>query len=185
MKRTVVSKWSCEVSVLTISERPSRHAFWKRACLSSCGRSRKPVYLICKQGWRDTKQVSSSKGVLRRGSPFKNTGDLRWLNSYPNDEHICKLEEIEKQNDLMKHTFETETECCFSCMKYDMNKKVNKLSLLDGRRGKGDALRWKAAHLRVFNLDLFWKLMLEMLTNQLRYFADWKETINNFSSCLH
>lgn len=32
---------------LTISERPSRQAFWKRACLSSCGRSLKPVYLIC------------------------------------------------------------------------------------------------------------------------------------------
>lgn len=32
---------------LTISERPSRQAFWKRACLSSWGRSLKPVYLIC------------------------------------------------------------------------------------------------------------------------------------------
>lgn len=33
---------------LTISERPSRQAFWKRAWRSSWGRSLKPVYLICK-----------------------------------------------------------------------------------------------------------------------------------------
>lgn len=34
---------------LTISERPSRQAFWKRAWRSSWGRSLKPVYLICKR----------------------------------------------------------------------------------------------------------------------------------------
>lgn len=33
---------------LTISERPSRQAFWKRAWRSSWGRSLNPVYLICK-----------------------------------------------------------------------------------------------------------------------------------------
>lgn len=33
---------------LTISERPSRQAFWKRVWRSSWGRSLKPVYLICK-----------------------------------------------------------------------------------------------------------------------------------------
>ncbi len=31
---------------LTTSERPSLQAFWKRACLSSWGRSLNPVYLI-------------------------------------------------------------------------------------------------------------------------------------------
>lgn len=34
--------------VLTTSDRPSLQAFWKRACLSSWGRSLKPVYLIWK-----------------------------------------------------------------------------------------------------------------------------------------
>lgn len=35
--------------LLTTSERPSLQAFWKRACLSSWGRSLKPVYLIYRE----------------------------------------------------------------------------------------------------------------------------------------
>lgn len=53
----VVIDRRCELLVLTISERPSRHAFPKRACLSSCGRSRKPVYLICKQRWKKSWKI--------------------------------------------------------------------------------------------------------------------------------
>lgn len=48
---------------LTISERPSRQAFWKRAWRSSWGRSLKPVYLICKA---ETARKSGAKSPRRR-----------------------------------------------------------------------------------------------------------------------
>ncbi len=71
--------WS--VRVLTISERPSRHAFWKRASLSSCGRSRKPVYLICKRGWKRTKESCYKRASLEYPVKQNNIFMFLYLNN--------------------------------------------------------------------------------------------------------
>lgn len=66
---------------LTISERPSRQAFWKRACLSSCGRSLKPVYLICgEQGAQSGGANPGDKGAAECtdcASPRRRLGSRR------------------------------------------------------------------------------------------------------------
>jgi hypothetical protein len=59
---------------LTISERPSRQAFWKRVWRSSWGRSLKPVYLICKAE-RPAEIRRAIRGSARPPAPIRASRD--------------------------------------------------------------------------------------------------------------